>query len=322
MTMSKLISVVLPSYNEEQNLPLIYAELSTVLGETPYDYELLFVNDGSRDRTWDVICELAAEDERVHGLNLSRNFGHHAALQAGLEAARGDAVITMDADLQHPTALIPQLLQQWEDGADVVNTVRLSTEKVGPFKVLTAKLFYFLMNSISDLPLNRGEADFRLIDRRPLDVLNGLPETPKFYRGLVNWIGFRVVRTEYRAEARRHGKSSYTMKKMLELARLGLTSFSMKPLKFIIAFGLTLSVLSALLLCAMLSVKFFADPHYFSNTAILIVFLIFVAGMLSTFQGIIAVYLVDIFDAAKGRPSYIVGDVVGAAPDDRRRGGT
>lgn len=309
--MSKqLLSVVLPSYNEEQNIKLIYRELIKYIDTSHFNYELIFVDDGSKDNTWAEIIKLTKLDGRVKGINLSRNFGHHAALQAGLERAKGDAVLMMDTDLQHPPSLIPTLIQKWQEGYEIVNTVRLSTENVSLFKKLTAKLFYRIMSSISDLQLNDGEADYRLLDRKALTALNELPESPKFYRGLVNWIGFKVIRIEYKAEARRFGKSSYTLKKMVELARLGLTSFSMKPLKFIIAFGILLSSLSFVVICAMLGVKFWVNPGYFSNTAILIMFLIFVTGLLSTFQGIIAVYLVDIFDAAKGRPTYIVKDMI------------
>jgi polyisoprenyl-phosphate glycosyltransferase len=309
--MRKLISVVLPSYNEEQNITLVYQAVSENIVNTPYDTEFIFVNDGSGDGTWAAIQGLIEKDPRVRGINFSRNFGHHAALQAGLEVARGDAVIMMDADLQHPAGMLPDLIAAWEGGNEIVNTVRLSTERVGLFKRLTGKVFYKLMNSMSDLTLNDGEADFRLLDRRVVDVLNGLQEAPKFYRGLVNWIGFSVARLEYRAEARRYGRSSYSVRKMVELARLGLTSFSTKPLKFIIGFGVTLSVLSALMICVMLGVKIAGNPLHFTNTAILIMFVIFVAGVLSTFQGIVAVYLVDIFYAAKGRPTYIVKGTAG-----------
>lgn len=302
----KLISVVLPSYNEEKNISLAYDEILNNIDTKKYDYELIFVNDGSRDNTWGEIVELSKTNRRVHGINFSRNFGHHAALQAGIEAARGGAVIMMDADLQQPPSLIPTLLSKWEEGFEIVVTVRKSTENATIFKMLTAKIFYKILNNLSDLQLNEGEADFRLMDRKALDALNAMPETPKFYRGLVNWIGYKTVRVPYVAVARRHGRSSYTLKKMIELARLGLTSFSMKPLKFIISFGAILSLSSLLMLFVMLGVKLFIDPYYFSNNAILVMFLIFIAGMLSTFQGVVAIYLVDIFEASKGRPAYLI----------------
>ncbi|MBM3210403.1 glycosyltransferase family 2 protein [Candidatus Saccharibacteria bacterium] len=304
-----LLSVVLPSYNEEVNIPITYNELTKNIDTTKFDYQIIFVNDGSRDGTWSEIEKIARKDSGVEGLNFSRNFGHHAALEAGLQQAIGDVVIMMDADLQHPPSLIPKLIEEWEKGCDIVNTVRLSTEDAGLFKNVSSRLFYAFMNTFSDLRLKDGEADYRLISKRALVTLNSLPEAPKFYRGLINWIGYDVARVEYVAQARMHGKSSYTLKKMIELARLGLTSFSMKPLKIIITIGMALTALSLLALVVMIGVKLFVNPEYFTNNAILIMFLVLMTGVLTTFQGIIAVYLVDIFNEAKGRPTYIVKDI-------------
>jgi len=301
-----LLSVVLPSYNEEENISPVYKEILKYVDLKKFDYELLFVNDGSKDSTWRQIEELSAKDSNVKGINLSRNFGHHAALEAGLKVAMGDIVVMMDADLQHPASLIPELIEKWRQGFDIVNTVRLNTEGVSFIKKISSKLFYKIFNSISDLELKNGEADYRLISRRALNTLNLLPEIPKFYRGLVNWIGYDACTVEYSAKARQYGKSSYTLKKMIELARIGLTSFSMKPLKLIIAVGLLLVFGAFASLIVMLVVKLGFNPNYFSNNAILIMFLILITGVLTTFQGIVAVYIVDIFNAAKGRPSYII----------------
>jgi glycosyltransferase involved in cell wall biosynthesis len=307
----QLLSIVLPCYNEEQNVGIVYKELKKQINEKKYSYEFVFVNDGSKDKSWQKISELVAKDAHVRGLNFSRNFGHHAALEAGLKAARGDVIVMMDTDLQHPPELVPKLITLYEQGNDIVNTVRRSNEKTGPLKKLTGKLFYRTLNSISDLQLNDGEADFRLVSRKVADTLNGLPESPKFYRGLVNWIGYKVAHVSYDAAPRLYGHSSYTFKKMIELARLGLTSFSMKPLKFIITFGVALASLSFVGLITMMVIKWGFGSHYFSNNAILVVFLIFVTGILSTFQGIVAIYLVDIFNASKNRPSYIIEDEAG-----------
>jgi dolichol-phosphate mannosyltransferase len=304
-----LLSVVLPSYNEEKNIPLIYKELLKYIDTKSLSYELLFVNDGSKDGTWSQIKKISGKDPNVKGINFSRNFGHHAALEAGLKEAKGDIVIMMDSDLQHPPSLIPKLVEKWLQGFDVVNTVRLTTEDSSFMKNITSKVFYKILNNLSDLDLKDGEADYRLISRRALDSLNALPETPKFYRGLINWIGYDVCRVEYSAQARQHGKSSYTFKKMIELARLGLTSFSMKPLKLIIITGVLLVLGAFFSLIAMLVIKFGFSPNYFSNNAILVMFLVLITGVLTTFQGIVAVYLVDIFNAAKGRPSYIIREI-------------
>ena len=308
--MSKeLLSVVVPSYNEEQNIPLVYKEVVNNIDKKRFNYEIIFVNDGSKDGTWNSIVGLLDVDKNVKGINFSRNFGHHAALEAGLNEARGDIVIMLDADLQHPPELMKELISKYDKGYEIVNTVRLSTDGVGIFKKLSGKFFYSLLNGLSDLNLKEGEADYRLLSRKALNTLNGLPETPKFYRGLVNWIGYKTTEVEYVAPERKYGKSSYTLKKMFELARMGLTSFSMRPLKLIIGFGVFLTCIAALALITMIIVKLFISSAYFSNNAILVMALMLVTGVLATLQGVIALYMVDIHSASKGRPTYIVEEI-------------
>lgn len=308
--MSKeLLSVVVPSYNEEQNIPLVYKEVVNNIDKKRFNYEIIFVNDGSKDGTWNSIVGLLDVDKNVKGINFSRNFGHHAALEAGLNEARGDIVIMLDADLQHPPELMKELISKYDKGYEIVNTVRLSTDGVGVFKKLSGKFFYSLLNGLSDLNLKEGEADYRLLSRKALNTLNGLPETPKFYRGLVNWIGYKTTEVEYVAPERKYGKSSYTLKKMFELARMGLTSFSMRPLKLIIGFGVFLTCIAALALITMIIVKLFISSAYFSNNAILVMALMLVTGVLATLQGVIALYMVDIHSASKGRPTYIVEEI-------------
>jgi len=302
----KILSVVLPSYNEEKNVPLVYNELKKYIDKSRFDYELIFINDGSKDRTWEAIKKVSEVDKRVRGINFSRNFGHAVALEAGLLDAKGDVVIMMDSDLQHPPSLIPDLIAKYDEGFDIVNTVRLSTEDTGLFKNLSSKIFYGLMNGISDLNLREGEADYRLVSRRALDTLNSLNETPKFYRGLVNWIGYDTARIEYKAGSRLHGKSSYTLKKMLELARMGITSFSLRPLKLIFTVGIALTTLSFILLVILLIVKFFVNSSLVSYGAILTDILLFAVGVITVFQGVVALYLVDIFNATKARPTFII----------------
>jgi len=302
----QILSVILPSYNEEKNIPLIYAELVKYIDTSRFNYELIFVNDGSSDKTWKQIEKVALKDSSVRGINFSRNFGHAVALEAGLLEAKGEVVIMMDTDLQHPPSLIPELIEKYDEGFDIVNTIRLSTEDTGIFKNISSKIFYGLMNGISDLELREGEADYRLISRRSLDTLNSLKESPKFYRGLVNWIGYDVARIDYKAGSRVHGKSSYTLKKMLELARMGITSFSLRPLKLIFTTGMFLSGFSLILLIALLVIKFFIDTSLVSYGAILTDVLLFATGIIITFQGVVALYLVDIFSATKARPTFIV----------------
>ena len=307
----EVLSVVLPSYNEEKNIPLVYAEILKSIDKKRFDFELIFVNDGSADKTWAAIEKLSEKDNHVKGINFSRNFGHAVALEAGLLEAKGDVIIMMDSDLQHPPELMRELIGKYDDGFDIVNTVRRSTEDSSAMKKLTSKLFYMFMNSISDLEMRDGEADYRLVSRRALDTLNSLKESPKFYRGLVNWIGYDVARVEYVAGSRIHGRSSYTLKKMLELARMGITSFSLRPLKLIFTSGVLLSFVSFVLLIVLLVVKFFVNTLLVSYNAILTDILLFVTGVITIFQGVIALYLVDIFNATKARPTFIVRNKVG-----------
>lgn len=311
----EFLSVVLPSFNEEKNIPLVYTELKKYIDTDRFDFEIIFINDGSRDATWRVIEELSGSDTHVKGIDFSRNFGHAVALEAGLTNARGDVIIMMDADLQHPPRMIPDLIKKYDEGYDIVNTVRLATDNTSFFKKVTSRGFYWFINSMSDLKLRDGEADYRLLSRRALDTLNSLRETPKFYRGLVNWIGYDVARIEYRAGSRVHGRSSYTLKKMLELARMGVTSFSLKPLKLIFTAGALLTSFALALLVVMLIIKFFVNSSLISYSAILIDILLFVAGILTVFQGVVALYLVDIFNASKGRPTFIIRNKLGDFDD-------
>jgi dolichol-phosphate mannosyltransferase len=311
--MKKTVSIIIPVHNEEENIPLVYKETKKIISSLKYNFEIIFVNDGSSDSSWKQIKTLSGVDKNVKGINFSRNFGHPAALQAGLENALGDAVISMDGDLQHPPKIIKEMLVKWETGAQIVNTVRKSTEGASFFKKISAKLFYKIINSLSGIAINDGEADFRLIDKKVLKVINNLPESPKFYRGIVNWVGFEKAIINYDAPRRKYGNSSFTIKKMFELARIGLTSFSMKPLKLIISIGVILSTVSIIAILVMLYFKFFVSYNYFSTNVILSMLILFVAGMLTTFQGITSLYIIDIYNSSKGRPDYITIDTIGIA---------
>lgn len=306
-----MLSVVVPCYNEEQNIHLCYEEILSNTPRDRFDYEVIFVNDGSRDNTWLEIQKIAKKNKNIRGVNFSRNFGHQAALQAGLEVARGDLIIMMDGDLQHPPALFDELIKKYDEGFDIVNTVREDSADLSYFKKLTSRTFYRIINSLSELKLNEGEADYRLMSRRSLDTLNALPESPKFYRGLVNWIGYDVAAVKYKAQERQHGKSSYTLKKMIELARLGITSFSLKPLKFIVVAGMAICAAAIVLLLGMIIVKFGVNSELVSYNAILTSLLMLMTGILVVVQGVMAIYMVDIFSATKDRPTYIVKDDTG-----------
>jgi len=304
---AKLISIIIPAYNEEKNIPLIYRELRGVFSSMPnYQFEIIFVNDGSADSSWTEIEKLARIDARIKGISFSRNFGHQAAIEAGLESAKGGAVIMMDGDLQHPPELIPKLVANWEKGFHIVNTKRLKTEKESIFKKTTSKIFYWLINKISDIRLDQGSADFRLLDRKAAAELIRLEEKDKFYRGLVNWIGFRTIFVEYEARLRNSGKTSYTLKKMLTFARIGITSFSMLPMKIIIMLGTGLFSVGAILLLVMLYYRWFVDAKFFSGNAILAAFIIISNGFIIMIIGILSVYQMTMFKELKNRPNYII----------------
>ncbi|OGH05257.1 MAG: hypothetical protein A2W22_01400 [Candidatus Levybacteria bacterium RBG_16_35_11] len=310
--MKKLLSVVIPVYNEEKNVTLLYQGLLKITNSLRrYRYEIIFVDDGSTDRTWNEIKDINQKDANVKGISLTRNFGHATALQAGLESALGDLVVMMDGDLQHPPELIPKLIKEWGKGNKIVNTLRINTENIGFFKKITSQVFYKILSYFSSVRINAGEADFRLIDKEVLTKINNLPETPKFYRGIMHWIGYEITYVKYTARERRYGKSSYNLQKMTELARAGLTSFSVRPLKAIIAIGFLIFVVFSAGLLYTLFYKFLIYYDAFSNSFILVMLIMVVTGLMISFQGIIAIYLVDIFNTSMNRPAYVIRSTLG-----------
>jgi dolichol-phosphate mannosyltransferase len=310
--MKKVLSIIIPAYNEETNIEPLHSSLMGVLKtlEGKYDHEIIFVNDGSKDDSWAEIKKLAQSDKTIRGISFSRNFGHQFAIEAGLKAATGGAVIMMDADLQHPPALIPELVKKWEEGFDVVNTKRTQTKGESFFKGATSKCFYALINRISDIRLDPGSADFKLLDRRVVDELNKFPEKDKFYRGLISWVGFRTASVEYEAQQRNSGKSSYTLRKMLTLARVGITSFSMLPMKIIIFIGSFLFFIGSVAFLFMLYYRFFISGGYFSGTVILASFIILNNGIIIILIGINSIYQAVMFRELKNRPDYIIDETI------------
>ncbi|MBF0214152.1 MAG: glycosyltransferase family 2 protein, partial [Magnetococcales bacterium] len=236
------ISIVVPVLNEEGSIPELYKRLRELLDERlKLSFELLFVDDGSRDRSWEIIESLHQSDPRVNGLRFSRNFGHQKAIKAGLDASRGAAVISMDCDLQHPPALIETMIAKWREGYDTVNMVKTSTEKLGFFRTQITKLGYGIINLFSEVRMQPGGSDFRLLDRRVVEQIKRLSEDRLLLRGIVNWLGFRIVHIEYKAEERFAGRSQYTFRKLASLVISGLMSFSTAPLRFVVYLGLTVA---------------------------------------------------------------------------------
>ncbi len=298
------ISVVVPAFNEEKVLPETVRQLTNVLSAYP-DYEIIFVDDGSSDGSLGVLKKAHAADARIHFVALSRNFGHQYALRAGLAAATGDCVISMDADLQHPPRLIPQLIEHWQNGFEVVYTQRHETKKTPFFKRMTSVLFYKFFSFLSGLSLPAGTADFRLLDRKVVNALVQMHERTLFLRGMIFWMGFKQIAVPYRVEPRFAGQSHYTLRKMLSLAFVGATSFSTKPLRLAVYLGLLVTFLGFLFICYVLYMRLFGGGVITGWTSVLSVMLI-LGGTQLFMMGIIGEYLGLIFMETKNRPAYLV----------------
>ena len=297
-------SIVIPVYNEEGNIEALHQSLSELLKSIGGTYEIIFSDDGSADRSFEIIKKISAMDTTVRGISLSRNFGHQVALTAGLEHSRGDAVIMMDADMQHPPELIRELLKKYHEGYDIVNTIRNRTQGESFFKRLTSKTFYQLMNWLSDVPIEPAAADFRLMSRKTVNAFLSLKEKSRFTRGLISWMGFRQAKVYYNAAARKSGESKYTFKKMFRFAVDGLTSFSAKPLRISFYAGLLFSALG-LLYAIYAVIENFRGQTVQGWTSILVSVLI-IGGVQLISIGIIGEYLARVFSEAKDRPLYFI----------------
>jgi len=312
MAQKPRVSIVIPAYNEAPCLGRLHEELATVCDPLPYDFEFLFVNDGSSDHTDEVLAALRSQDGRVRYLVMSRNFGHQGALTAGLAFAEGDAVIMMDGDLQHPPSLIPRLLELWEAGYEVVNTVRLDTDDCSLSKRLFSRAFYWVFRVLTAFPIEPGSADFRLMSRAPLDAMNGLPERHRFIRGLVPWLGFRQTSVTFRAPARWAGRPKYSFRASLRLAVEGVTSFSLYPLRLAAVFGLL--VMAASFGCGVVALFWqVLGGRPVGGWASLMICVHFFGGCQLATVGILSEYLGRTLDQVKGRPLFIVRSACGLA---------
>jgi dolichol-phosphate mannosyltransferase len=297
------VSVVVPAFNEEGNIMELTEKLVDILGD--YDgYEILFVDDGSRDNTLAILKGLHEKNNRIHYIALARNFGHQNALKAGIDHAFGDCVITMDADLQHPPELVPQLIEKWLEGYDVVYTIR-KNDPGSFFKRKTSGVFYRLMNWLSDIHLPRGAADFRLLDRAVVDVLKDLKEYYLFFRGMTAWVGFRQYGIEYIPEKRFSGETKYSTKRMLGFALTGITSFSLKPLRLSVLLGVSLAFLAFVYGVYAILMKFFSHQAV-PGWASVLVSVLFIGGIQLVVLGIIGEYIGKLFMESKHRPHYLV----------------
>lgn len=302
--MSKLVSVVIPAFNEAENLVVIIDRLESVFNNTSYDVEFILVDDGSKDKTLAILKTMAKVKANLFYIEFSRNFGHQLALKAGLDKANGNCVISLDADLQHPPELITDMLAKWEEGYDVVYTRRQEDKTLPYRKRKTSVWFYNLLNVLSSIDIEQGTADFRLMDRKVVDVFRDFEENEPFVRGLVKWMGFQQIAIDYLPSKRFAGSSKYNLKKMMRFALHGVTSFSVKPLYTAVYLGFIFSILSILYIPYVLY-AFYNDIEV-DGWASTIMTIVFFGGLQLIILGIIGIYIGKMFMQTKNRPNYII----------------
>lgn len=316
---SKVIySIVVPVYNEEKVVSASYQRLKAVMDGVGEEYEIIFVNDGSRDQTGPLVRELCRQDQRVKLIEFSRNFGHQLAITAGMDHAQGEAVVVIDADLQDPPEVIPEMIAKWKEGYDVVYGRRLKREGETFFKKFTAKVFYRFLRRMTDVDIPVDTGDFRLIDRKVCDALKEVGERNRYVRGLISWLGFNQVAVYYQRHKRFAGETKYPLKKMMKFAFDAVTSFSNKPLKLASLTGVVLSGVSFLYLLVVVYLRLFTARTVQGWASILAVNLFF-NGVILVTLGVIGEYIGRIFDEAKGRPLYVVKALHNFAEQDSER---
>ncbi|EGL14915.1 MULTISPECIES: glycosyltransferase family 2 protein [unclassified Paenibacillus] len=310
MTQKVKYSIIIPMYNEEAVIQETYRRLKVVMSGTSETYELIFINDGSRDRSAEIIKEYATWDETVKLIDFSRNFGHQIAITAGMDYASGDAVIIIDADLQDPPELILQMIEKWKEGFEVIYAKRVKRSGETLFKKWSASLFYRVLRASTDINIPVDTGDFRLMDRKVCDEMRKLPENNRFVRGLVSWVGFRQTAIEYERDERLAGVTKYPLKRMIKLSLDGITSFSYKPLKLAGYLGVLLSGSGFLYLLYVVYLALFTDATLKGWPSVVGIMLIF-NGFVLLMLGILGEYIGRIYDETKGRPLYIVRECHG-----------
>ncbi|WP_282937202.1 glycosyltransferase family 2 protein [Paenibacillus sp. RC67] len=303
-------SIIVPMFNEQEVIAETYRRLKQIMDTLHESYELLFVNDGSKDRTADIVRELCREDANVRLLNFARNFGHQVAITAGMDHAQGQAIVVIDADLQDPPEVILEMIGKWKQGYDVVYGKRLERKGETAFKKWSAHLFYRLLKSMTsvDIPVDAG--DFRLIDRKVCDVMKSMTERNRYVRGLVSWTGFKQTFVEYTREERWAGVTKYPLRKMLRFAIDAIASFSYKPLKAAAYLGFTLSAVSFIYILIVVYQKLFTDTTI-TGWASTVAINLFFNGIMLIILGIMGEYIGRIYDETKGRPLYIIWERAG-----------
>ena len=307
----KKISIIIPMYYEEEVAEECYNRMTEVLKKIEnYDYELICINDGSKDKTLQILEKIATNDKKLKIISFSRNFGHQCAVTAGLKYVTGDCAVIIDADMQDPPELIPDMIKLWEEGNEVVYGKRKNREGESFFKLFTAKMFYNTLNKLSDTEIPKDTGDFRLVDKKVIDVINSMPEHNKFLRGLWGWVGFKQYAFEYERKERFAGKTKYPLKKMLKLASDGIISFSTKPLKMLGGLGIVSIFLSFIILIYAILSFMFKWNNLTSGWASIMVAITFFSGVQLLSIWIISEYIGRIYDESKSRPQYIIDKTI------------
>ncbi len=308
----KRVSIVVPVYNEEDNIAHFVQSVEKVMETLPYAYEILFIDDGSRDRSREILREMGERDPHVQSIFLARNAGHQVALTCGTDHADGDAVITMDGDMQHPPELLPVLLAKWEAGYEIVQTVRLTTEGASIFKRLTSKYYYRLLNAMTDVEIQEGGSDFRLMDRKAVLALRRYHEHARFIRGIVGAMGFRKTTVEFVAPERFAGQSKFSLHKMISFALDGILAYSVQPLRAAFYVGICSALLAVLLFLHVLYETL--RDETVAGWSTIVVCSLFFGGMQMMMLGVCGEYIARILQEVKNRPLYLI------ASDNRRMG--
>lgn len=308
----KKISVVIPMYCEEEVVDICYKRVVNNLKKLSdkYSYEIIFINDGSKDSTLEILKKIASNDDNVKIISFSRNFGHQAAVTAGIRNVTGDAIIIMDADLQDPPELFEGMIEKWEEGYEVVYGKRKTREGESIFKLLTARMFYNTLNKLSEIEIPKDTGDFRLVDRKVIDVIAALPEHNKFLRGLFSWVGFNQYAYEYNRVNRVAGKTKYPFKKMFKLATDGILSFSAKPLKIVGAIGIFSVIVSIIILIYSIVSYMFKLNSLTPGWTSIMCTMTFIGGIILISLWMIGEYIARIYEESLGRPEYIIDELI------------
>ncbi|MBN1310143.1 MAG: glycosyltransferase family 2 protein [Anaerolineae bacterium] len=312
MSNNPMISIVAPIYNEAGNIRELYRRVHAVMETVGEPWELVLVNDGSTDGSSEILREVYEQDTlHIRIVHFSRNFGHPMAVTAGMDYASGEAIILIDADLQDPPEVLPDLIEKWREGYDVVYAVRAEREGESWFKLTTASLFYRILYRITDVDIPLDTGDFRLMDRRVVDVVDGMREKHRFLRGMVSWVGFRQAGVEYVRHKRYAGSTKYPLRKMLRFAWDGITGFSHFPLQLATYLGFAIAALSAVAILVVIYLRAFTDAEPLEGQATTLITVLFLGSVQLISLGIIGEYLGRIYNEVRGRPLYIVRDTLG-----------